>query len=156
MLAVRPVGGKIRIADSTYLIKMAAVNYQQAYAQRMAQLSRTQREHENERRAMSPPRVLREGTKKSVVVNFKDLCERMHRQPEHVMSYLLAELNSTGSLDGHQRFVVNGKLAPKTIEGILKQYVDNYVICEYCKNPNTVLSKQDNKLVVNCEKDVQS
>ena len=101
----------------------------------------------------------------------------MLRQPEHVMSYLLAELNSTGSLDGHQRFVVNGKLAPKTIEGILKRYVgkflkilddfisvtnniswevllftDNYVICEYCKNPNTVLSKEDNQLFVRCEK----
>ncbi|GKD16581.1 eukaryotic translation initiation factor 2 subunit beta [Tanacetum coccineum] len=57
-----------------------------------------------------------------------------------------------GSLDGHQRFVVNGKLAPKTIEGILKRYADNYVIYDYCKNPNTILTKEDNKLRVNCEK----
>ncbi|GKB70579.1 glutamate receptor 3.6-like protein [Tanacetum coccineum] len=33
---------------------------------------------------------------------------------------MMEELNTTGSLDGHQRFVVNGKLAPKTIEGIMK------------------------------------
>ena len=36
--------------------------------------------------------VAREGSKKTVFVNFKDVCKRMHRTMEHVMSYFNAEL----------------------------------------------------------------
>ncbi|XP_062186545.1 uncharacterized protein LOC133890118 isoform X3 [Phragmites australis] len=37
------------------------------------------------RTVMRPPQVLREATKKTVFVNFMDLCKTIHRQPEHVM-----------------------------------------------------------------------
>nr|GEX78578.1 RNA-directed DNA polymerase, eukaryota [Tanacetum cinerariifolium] len=56
-----------------------------------------------------------------------------HSQPQHVMSYLLAELNTIASLDGHQRFI--------TIS-----YGD------YCTIQNNGLSKKHNKLLVRCEK----
>ncbi|OWM66889.1 hypothetical protein CDL15_Pgr022002 [Punica granatum] len=59
---------------------------------------------------MRPPQVLREGTKKTVFVNFMDLCKTMHRQPDHVQAFLLAELGTSGSLDGQQRLVVKGSV----------------------------------------------
>ncbi|KAL2316805.1 hypothetical protein Fmac_030681 [Flemingia macrophylla] len=71
------------------------------------------------------PQVLREGTKKTVFVNFMDLCKTMHRQPDHVMAFLLAELGTSGSLDGQQRLVVKGRFAPKFFESILRGYVSS-------------------------------
>jgi translation initiation factor 2 subunit 2 len=50
----------------------------------------------------------------------------MHRQPDHVMAFLLAELGTSGSLDGQQRLVVKGRFAPKNFEGILRRYVSKY------------------------------
>jgi hypothetical protein len=50
----------------------------------------------------------------------------MHRQPEHVMAFLLAELGTSGSLDGQQRLVVKGRFAPKVFEGILRHYVSKF------------------------------
>jgi hypothetical protein len=41
---------------------------------------------------MKPPRVCREGTKKTVWVNFPDMCRSMHRPGDHVQEYVLAEL----------------------------------------------------------------
>jgi hypothetical protein len=52
----------------------------------------------------------------------------MHRQPEHVMAFLLAELGTSGSLDGQQRLVVKGRFAPKVFEGILRRYVSKFPI----------------------------
>ena len=52
----------------------------------------------------------------------------MHRQPDHVMAFLLAELGTSGSLDGQQRLVVKGRVAPKNFEGILRRYVSKYLI----------------------------
>ncbi len=63
-------------------------------------------------------------------VTFLSFC-RMHRQPEHVMAFLLAELGTSGSLDGQQRLVVKGRFAPKVFEGILRRYVSKYLICFY-------------------------
>jgi translation initiation factor 2 beta subunit (eIF-2beta)/eIF-5 len=54
------------------------------------------------------------------------LCS-MHRQPEHVMAFLLAELGTSGSLDGQQRLVVKGRFAPKVFEGILRRYVSKFL-----------------------------
>ncbi|CAA2966222.1 eukaryotic translation initiation factor 2 subunit beta-like [Olea europaea subsp. europaea] len=81
------------------------------------------------RTVMRPPQVLREGTK-------------MHRQPEHVMMFLLAEMGTSGSLDGQQRLVVKGRFAPRNFEGILRRYVSDYVICNGCRSLDTILSKE--------------
>ncbi|PON74873.1 Translation initiation factor 2, beta subunit [Trema orientale] len=104
------------------------------------------------RTVMRPPQVLREGTKKTVFVNFMDLCKTMHRQPDHVMAFLLAELGTSGSLDGQQRLVVKGRFAPKNFEGILRRYVNEYVICIGCKSPDTILSKENRLFFLRCEK----
>lgn len=63
--------------------------------------------------ATFPPlsaQVAREGTKKTVFTNFMELCKAMNRNQEHVSAYLLAELGTSGSLDGQQRLVVKGEL----------------------------------------------
>lgn len=104
------------------------------------------------RTVMRPPQVLREGTKKTVFVNFMDLCKTMHRQPDHAMAFLLAELGTSGSLDGQQRLVVKGRFAPKNFEGILRRYVNDYVICLGCKSPDTILSKENRLFFLRCEK----
>ncbi|KAF7140143.1 hypothetical protein RHSIM_Rhsim06G0111900 [Rhododendron simsii] len=79
-------------------------------------------------------------------------CSRMHRQPEHVMTFLLAELGTSGSLDGLQRLVVKGRFAPKIFEGILRRYGNGYVICNGCKSPDTILSKENQLFFLRCEK----
>ncbi|KAJ0736436.1 putative translation initiation factor IF2/IF5 [Helianthus annuus] len=124
------------------------------------------------------PEVLREGTKKTVFVNLVDICKMMHRQPEHVMTFLLAELGTSGSLDGQQRLVVKGRFAPKSFEGILRRYMsrvlfalivvleakvvfadtfsftDEYVICNSCKGGDTRIEKdKENRLIfLKCDK----
>ncbi|XAR55722.1 hypothetical protein NMG60_11035900 [Bertholletia excelsa] len=103
------------------------------------------------RTVMRPPQVLREGTKKTVFVNFMDLCKTMHRQPEHVMAFLLAEMGTSGSLDGQQRLVIKGRFAPKNFEGILRRYINEYVICNGCKSPDTILSKENRLFFLRCE-----
>ncbi|XP_057532521.1 eukaryotic translation initiation factor 2 subunit beta-like [Amaranthus tricolor] len=103
------------------------------------------------RTVMRPPQVMREGTKKTVFANFTDLCKMMHRQPEHVMSYLLAELGTNGSLDGQQRLVVKGRFAPKNFEGILRKYANEYVVCSGCKSSDTILAKENRLLFLRCE-----
>ena len=96
---------------------------------------------EKRRTVMKPPQVLREGTKKTVFVNFMDLCKAMHRQPDHVLNFMMGELGTSGSLDGQQRLIVKGRFLPKAFEGVLRRYVNEYVLCNSCKSPDTLLDK---------------
>ncbi|KAJ0064123.1 hypothetical protein NL108_000970, partial [Boleophthalmus pectinirostris] len=43
---------------------------------------------------MKPPQVVRVGTKKTSFVNFTDICKLLHRQPKHLLAFLLAELGT--------------------------------------------------------------
>ncbi|KAJ0028579.1 hypothetical protein Pint_35090 [Pistacia integerrima] len=103
------------------------------------------------RTVMRPPQILLEGTKKTVFVNFMDLCKTMHRQAEDVMTFLLAEMGTSGSLDGQQRLVVKGRFPPKNFEGILHRYINEYVICNDCRSPDTILTKENLRFFLSCE-----
>ncbi len=43
---------------------------------------------------MKPPQVVRIGTKKTSFVNFAEICRILHRQPKHLLAFLLAELGT--------------------------------------------------------------
>lgn len=96
---------------------------------------------EKRRTIMKPPQVAREGTKKTVFTNFLELCKTMNRQLEHVQAFLLAELGTSGNLDGQSRLVVKGRFQPKAFEGVLRRYVNEYVLCNSCKSPDTLLDR---------------
>jgi len=101
---------------------------------------------------MKPPVVYREGTKKTVWVNFPEICKIMNRAPDHVLAFVLAEVGSTGSIDGSGRLVIRGKFQPKHIETILRHYISEYVKCATCKSPETHLKKENRLLFMVCEK----
>ena len=106
---------------------------------------------EKHKTILKPPQVLREGTKKTVFVNFSELCKAMHRAPDHVITYLLAELGTSGSLDGQARLIVKGRFLPKVFEGILRRYINDYVICNMCKSADTLLHKENRLYILRCQ-----
>lgn len=71
---------------------------------------------------MRPPQVLRVGTKKTSFANFTDICRTLHRQPKHLLDFLLAELGTSGSMDGNQQLIIKGRFQPKQIENVLRRY----------------------------------
>lgn len=97
----------------------------------------------SERKAfrMKPPEVVMDGTKKVVLVNFPEICSAMNRHPDHVLSFMLAEMGTSGSLDGTSRVTFKGRFKPKQIESIIRQYVKEYVLCKLCKSSDTKLNK---------------
>ena len=149
---------------------------------------------EKRRTLMKPPQVAREGTKKTVFANFAELCKAMNRPGEHVQAFLLAELGTSGNLDGQSRLIVKGRFLPKVIffhsiffsstcfclfvclfcsltpptltqhllllstathtqknkafEGTLRRYVNEYVLCNSCKSPDSLLDRDSSSRIM--------
>lgn len=89
---------------------------------------------------MRPPQVLRVGTKKTSFANFTEICRTLHRfvdsmgklnrismkllpcrQPKHLLDFLLAELGTSGSVDGNSQLIIKGRFQPKQIENVLRR-----------------------------------
>ena len=58
----------------------------------------------------------------------------MHRQPEHVIQFLFAELGTSGSVDGSKRLVIKGRFQQKQIENVLRRYIGMHTSGTPAKN----------------------
>jgi len=106
---------------------------------------------EKKRFVMKPPQVVRLGSKKSGFANFLDICKMLHRQPDHLLAFLLAELGTSGSLDASNCLVIKGRFTQKNIESVLRKYIRDYVTCHTCKSPTTILAKHSRLYFLQCE-----
>jgi translation initiation factor 2 subunit 2 len=73
--------------------------------------------------SIPPPQMHRDGNKKSVFANLTEICKRMRRKPEHVIQFMLAEMGTTGSVDGSGRLVIKGRFQQKQVETVLLKYI---------------------------------
>jgi translation initiation factor 2 subunit 2 len=67
----------------------------------------------------------------------------MKRDTSHVLNFFLAELGTTGSIDGSDRLLVRGKYQPKYVESLLRKYIKEYVVCAMCHSLNTDLTRDN-------------
>ncbi|XP_061197491.1 eukaryotic translation initiation factor 2 subunit 2-like [Saccostrea echinata] len=106
---------------------------------------------EKKKFVMRPPQVLKVGTRKSSFANFSDICRLLHRQPKHVLAFLLAELGTSGSVDGNNQLIIKGRYNQKQIENVLRRYIKEYVTCHTCRSPDTLLQKDTRIFFLQCE-----
>lgn len=99
------------------------------------------------------PQVAREGTKKTVFLNFGIIAKSIHRQQDHLLAFLGAELGTTGNIQGDGRLVMKGRFTAEGIANILKSYMKEFVVCKSCLSPDTVLMRDANTRLyfVSCE-----
>jgi len=100
---------------------------------------------------IKPPQMHREGKRKTVLVNFMEICKGIKREPDHIMTFMLTELSTTGSIDGSKRFIMNGRFQQNGIEHIIRKYTNEYVMCRLCQSPHTRLIKENRLVFLRCE-----
>jgi translation initiation factor 2 subunit 2 len=105
---------------------------------------------EKKRTRIKPPQLQLLSSKKTLWINFQEICSMMQRDPQHVYQFFMAELGTEGSIDGNQRLIIRGKYVAKYIESLLRKYVVEYVTCEMCRSPNTDLVKDQGSRLYFC------
>ncbi|RLE86836.1 MAG: translation initiation factor IF-2 subunit beta [Thermoprotei archaeon] len=101
-----------------------------------------------ERFKLEPPEVLVTG-KRTFIVNFKQICDTVNREPRVLLRYLLRELGASG--DAEDQFaVIYGVFSPKLVRNLIERFVKNYVFCPVCGSPDTVLKKEKKIMYLKC------
>ncbi|KAL0228598.1 hypothetical protein RCL1_004741 [Eukaryota sp. TZLM3-RCL] len=100
---------------------------------------------------LRPPRVERDTGRKTVWHNFVEQCNSLHRSQDHVMNFFLAEMGATASVDSSGRLLIRGRYTDKEIEHILRNYIQEYVLCKLCKSGDTEMHKEGKLYLLTCK-----
>ncbi len=87
--------------------------------------------------------------KKTILTNFSQIVSHLRRNPEHFQKFLLKELAAAGHQDG-DRLILNMKVPSTKINPKIEQYVNEFVLCNECKKPDTELTKEGRITFLHC------
>lgn len=104
---------------------------------------------ERKRFEVPKPRSITIGMK-TIIRNFKDICDALNRDPQHLLRYLSREMATAGTLNG-SRAVFQGRFRYDTIERLVQHYTVVFVTCPVCKRPDTKIVKEKRLSFMVCE-----
>lgn len=87
---------------------------------------------------------------RTFIHNFKEVCDALNRNPNHLLKFLSKELATAGTLQG-ARAMFQGRFTRQTIDRLIKRYVDEFVVCPVCKRPDTKIVKERRFYFILCE-----
>ncbi len=99
-----------------------------------------------ERLEVEEPEVVVSG-KRTFIMNFKRICDTLNRDPRLVLRFLLKELGASGNVEGDVA-VVYSVTTPKMVASLINVFVRDYVRCPVCGSPDTILKREERKLMV--------
>lgn len=87
---------------------------------------------------------------RTILYNLKDICDRLKRDKNHLLKYLAGELATSGTIDGN-RAIFQGKFDNRALEQLVERYVNEFVLCPVCHQPDTRITRKDRVYFLVCE-----
>ncbi|KAJ3566084.1 hypothetical protein NP233_g7224 [Leucocoprinus birnbaumii] len=93
---------------------------------------------------------------KTVVPNMADVARALSRPPTYPTKFFGCELGAQTSFDEkNERYIVNGAHDANRLRELLDQFIDKFVLCKSCKNPETDLiiikSGRNEEIIRDCK-----
>ena len=87
---------------------------------------------------------------KTVIDNFDKVAKDLERDPKMIYNYFKKKLSISISLkDGI--LSTNADITYDVFEKVLRQFIEEYVLCKSCKLPELEFVKKDSKININCK-----
>ncbi|MCX8170191.1 MAG: translation initiation factor IF-2 subunit beta [Candidatus Methanomethyliaceae archaeon] len=87
---------------------------------------------------------------KTVIHNFKEVAEKMNREMNFVLKYLVRELATSGVIE-ESRAVLQGKFQKEQIDNLINRFAKTYVQCPSCSKMDTKIVKEGRLTFIQCE-----
>ena len=86
---------------------------------------------------------------KTVVPNMSDVARALSRPPTYPTKFFGSELGAQTSVDEkNDRYIVNGAHDANRLRELLDAFIDKFVLCGSCKNPETDLIITKNEMII--------
>lgn len=95
------------------------------------------------------PEILHE-SRRTIIMNFKDMAEKLNRDPQHLARFIFKESGKPGSLEG-ERLIIQGRLMNEEFRRLIELYVKEFVKCPICGGLDTRIVSEKRLRFLVCE-----
>ncbi|KAK7745625.1 eukaryotic translation initiation factor 5 [Diatrype stigma] len=89
---------------------------------------------------------------KTVVVNLSSVAQSLARPGSYVIKYFGFELGAQTNIDPpDDRWIINGAHDAPKLQDYLDGFINRFVLCKKCKNPETDVVIKDGHIVLDCK-----
>ncbi|KAI1808548.1 domain found in IF2B/IF5-domain-containing protein [Daldinia bambusicola] len=89
---------------------------------------------------------------KTVVVNLSSVAQSLARPGSYVIKYFGFELGAQTNIDPpDDRWIINGAHEASKLQDHLDGFINKFVLCKKCKNPETDVVIKDGRIVLDCK-----
>lgn len=89
---------------------------------------------------------------KTVVVNLSSIAQSLSRPPSYLIKYFGFELGAQTNIDPpDDRWIINGAHDAFKLQDYLDGFINKFVLCKKCKNPETDVVIKDDRILLDCK-----
>ena len=89
--------------------------------------------------------------KRTLLLNLAEISSELKRTSENIITYLSADLGCQSIVNKEGKYVLYGDFTKQTIQNKIYDYIDLFVLCKKCKNPETFyIAKGKNDISMKC------
>lgn len=89
---------------------------------------------------------------KTVVANLPSVAQSLARPPSYVIKYFGFELGAqTNTNPKDDRWIINGAHQSDKLQESLDGFINKFVLCKDCKNPETEFTIKDGRILLDCK-----
>jgi translation initiation factor 5 len=89
---------------------------------------------------------------KTVIVNLSSVAQSLARPGAYVIKYFGFELGAqTNTNPADDRWIINGAHDASKLQEYLNGFINKFVLCKKCKNPETDVVIKDGRIVLDCK-----
>jgi len=135
----------------SFINKLVLLSYMRTYEEMLSRAKEILPDETEETSRFTVPNVKGhvEGSK-TIINNWSQIADALHRKPEHLLKYVQKELATPGEII-KASVVFGTKIQATKINEKIKQYADEFVFCKTCGKPETKLTKEATVFFVVCQ-----
>ncbi|KAI5302290.1 hypothetical protein KEM56_000828 [Ascosphaera pollenicola] len=89
---------------------------------------------------------------KTVIVNLNTVAQALGRPPAYLIKYFGFELGAQANAKTtDDRWIINGAHDANKLQDYLDGFIQKFVLCKKCKNPETVVHIKDGRIILDCK-----
>jgi|ETNmetMinimDraft_26_1059896.scaffolds.fasta_scaffold51424_3 translation initiation factor 5 len=89
--------------------------------------------------------------RRTVLLNIEKIAKGLNRPVTYLLKFFSYELGTQYRLDKHNHnYVINGVHAPEIIHKMIFNFIEKYILCSECRNPETIYKIKVNKRIIKC------
>lgn len=97
-----------------------------------------------------PSIIIKKEVNKTVLINLLDITNSLKTDKEYLCKFLSEELG-TSVICKHDKISLNGVFDKTLIQDSIYKFIDIFILCQSCSNPETTMYIKNNQIKTACQ-----